>query len=76
MKKLLILSILLLIQITQGCKSVPKADIVLPPKPQREKIATATTVKDLANIINYYEHLVQEWEEWGECVSNIIGEIK
>lgn len=76
MKKLLILLILLLTQIITGCKSIPKADIVLPPKPQREKIAPASTVQDLANIINYYEHLVQEWEEWGDCVFNIIGEIK
>lgn len=25
-----------------------------------------TSVKDVANLVNYYEHLVQEWEKWSD----------
>lgn len=32
------------------------------------------SVKDYAQIINYYEHLVQEWEQWSECVEAIVNE--
>ena len=30
------------------------------------------SVKDYAQIINYYEHLVQEWEQWYECVEEML----
>lgn len=32
------------------------------------------SVKDYAQIINYYEHLVQEWEQWGDTVSALVEE--
>lgn len=32
-----------------------------------------TSVKDMANLVNYYEHLVQEWEQWSEDVTVIIN---
>lgn len=32
-----------------------------------------TSVKDMANLVNYYEHLVQLWEQWGEDVTVIIN---
>ena len=72
MKKLLILSILLLTIITVSCKSTPKEEIVLPPKPQRQELETPTELKDYALIIVYYDCLVEEWEVWGETVTNII----
>lgn len=74
MKKLLILSILSLSLITVSCKSLPKNEIVLPPKPKREYIGKIGGIADYALVINYYEHLVQEWELWGDEVSAIIGE--
>lgn len=49
------------------------SDIVLPPKPQREEIAPVKDIKDAAMVINYYEHLVQEWENWAETVEVQIG---
>lgn len=58
----------------QGCVSNPKKEIVLPPKPQREELPVPKTMKDLADIINYYEHLVQEWEQWAKSVEDIIGQ--
>ena len=29
-------------------------------------------LSDYAEIINYYEHLVQKWEEWGKSVKKIL----
>ena len=49
------------------------SDIVLPPKPQREEIAPVKDIKDAAMVINYYEHLVQEWENWAETVEVQVG---
>lgn len=34
--------------------------------PQRQELAEPKDMKDIAAILNYYEHLVEEWEEWGE----------
>ena len=31
------------------------------------------TVGDLAKVINYYNTLVLEWEEWGRKVEKIVG---
>ena len=50
------------------------AEIVLPPKPQREEQPKVETIKDAALLINYYEHLVQQWEQWGKTVDNMISE--
>lgn len=56
-----------------GCRTLPKNETVtLPPFPERQVIAEPKTVKDMANILNYYEHLVEEWELWGETVSNLV----
>ena len=55
-----------------GCVSKPKAEIVLPPKPQREVMPEVHSMKDVAELVNYYEHLVQEWEQWSEDVTAII----
>lgn len=53
--------------ITAGCASKPvKEKPALPPKPERIELAEPETLQDIAYILNYYEHLVEEWEEWGE----------
>jgi len=31
------------------------------------------TTKDFAKVINYYEHLVQKWESWGDSVILLVG---
>lgn len=52
---------------TSGCVSKPVQEKPkLPPKPQREALAEPKDMADIAYILNYYEHLVEEWEEWGE----------
>lgn len=53
---------------TTSCVSKPKVEEkpALPPKPQRQEIAEPQTLQDIAAILNYYEHLVEEWEQWGE----------
>jgi hypothetical protein len=33
-------------------------------------------IKDLADLLNYYEHLVQQWEEWGSTVDAILTDIE
>ena len=71
MKRFAILSILLLTLIIQGCATT-KSKWEIPPKPQREEIPELKTFADYAKVINYYEHLVQEWESWGETVTEII----
>lgn len=73
MKKLLILLVLLLLPIMTGCKTTEiKTVYVLPPKPQRKELQVPQELKDYAQIINYYEHLVQEWENWGNTVSSMV----
>lgn len=62
------LLLILLMSIIPGCKTTkveetPKID--LPPKPQREIIAEGTSP---AQILVYYESLVQKWEMWSETV--------
>lgn len=56
-----------------GCASKPKApEKVLPPMPERSELAPIETTADLVEALNYYEHLVQEWEAWGETARAII----
>ena len=43
-------------------------------KPQRQELSMPESVKDYAQILNYYEHLVQEWEQWGDTVSALVEE--
>jgi hypothetical protein len=70
-QKLQILSMLLSIAIISGCKTTEI--IILPPKPQRENLPPVETVQDYADVIIYYETLVQKWEAWGDSVEKIIG---
>ncbi len=48
----------------------------LPPKPQRVEQKDPETLSDLADLLNYYEHLLQEWEAWGEKAEKLIDEKK
>ena len=58
--------------ITVSCVSKQKAEVPeLPPKPQRIELAEPETLQDIAYILNYYEHLVEEWEEWGETAERL-----
>ena len=45
----------------------------LPPKPQIRELPEANSVQDLVETINYYEHLVELWELWGESAEAIIN---
>lgn len=68
------LSMLLFLSITVSCKTLRSGKVVLPPMPEREELPEVKTTQDLADIINYYEHLVQKWESWGENVNLLVGE--
>lgn len=58
--------------ITLSCVSKPKNQAPdLPPKPERIELAEPQTFQDMAYILNYYEHLVEEWEEWGETATRL-----
>ena len=58
-----------------GCKTTKiKNEIQLPPRPQREIQKAPQDLRDYANLINYYEHLVQEWEMWGDTVADLLKE--
>ena len=73
MKKLAILLVLLFLQTMIGCRSNKIEKVyVLPPKPQRKEIQAPQNLQDYAQILNYYEHLVQEWEAWSVVVEEMI----
>ncbi|MBO7713809.1 MAG: hypothetical protein J6S85_09585 [Methanobrevibacter sp.] len=75
MKKYIILLMTLLLLIIQGCKTTKvEKEIILPPKPQRQELKAPQDLKDIADIINYYEHLVEQWEEWSKSVDAILEE--
>lgn len=59
---------------TTACVSKPQAqkEITLPPKPERVEMPEPTDLKDLAKLLNYYEHLVQDWEAWGDTATRMI----
>jgi hypothetical protein len=64
---------ILLPLIITGCKTTKvEKEIVLPPKPQRQELKAPQDLKELADTLNYYEHLVQDWENWGDTVSKLI----
>ena len=69
-KKLLTFLAILFLGITTGCQTTKQKN-ELPPKPERQELQAPQTLKDCAEIINYYEHLVEEWEAWGELVEEM-----
>jgi hypothetical protein len=63
--------------IITGCKTTKvEKEIILPPKPQRQELKAPQDLKDLADILNYYEHLVEEWEAWADTVTVLTEEKK
>ena len=68
---------ILLPLIITGCRTTKiEKEIILPPKPQRQELKSPESLSDLADTLNYYEHLVQDWENWGERVEAILTENK
>jgi hypothetical protein len=63
------LSLILLLAITLGCATVKPIEVTLPEKPHREIIAEGAT---MAEILLYYEALVQKWEAWAASVDTIV----
>jgi len=74
MKKLIISLLIFLILITAGCKTIEYVypEYELPPQPKREFIAVPETQKDWVELINYFNSLVSEWEQWAKDVQKII----
>lgn len=67
------LSAVLLMLIINGCRTTKtEKEIILPPKPQREILEAPKDLQDTAELLNYYEHLVELWEAWGERVEKLI----
>ena len=63
--------------ITTGCRTTKiEKEIILPPKPQRQELKAPQDLKEVTDILNYYEHLVEQWEEWGYTVDAILTEEK
>ena len=63
--------------IISGCKTTNvEKEIILPPKPQREEIEAPKDLKGIAELLSYYEHLVQQWEAWSDSVDAILTEEK
>ena len=57
----------------QGCKTTKiEKEIILPPKPQRQELKAPNSLADMVQTLNYYEHLVQQWENWGSTVETIL----
>ena len=64
----------LLLLTIQGCKTTKEIEkIELPPKPQRQELKNPQTLNEIADTLNYYEHLLQEWENWGNRVELMIN---
>ena len=71
-KKNYIILLAILLGIITSCQSSRIEPVIeLPPKPQRRELKAPETVQDLAEIINYYEHLVEEWELWADTVTDL-----
>lgn len=86
MKKWIVLFWILLSLIMTGCKTIEYVypEYELPAEPQREileepkltydgeHIEWLEFIKDLGLIINYYDSLVSQWEEWAVSTKEII----
>lgn len=55
-------------------KEYVKVQYILPPFPEREEIILPDNpvLSDYAEIILYYDTLVQKWEVWGKTVKKIL----
>lgn len=69
----MILSAILLTLIISGCRTTKvEKEIILPPKPQREILEDPKDLQEVAELLNYYEHKLQEYEEWADSVEKLI----
>ena len=68
---------ILLPLIMQGCRTDRiEKEIELPPKPERVEQKEPENLSDLADLLNYYEHLVEQWENWGDSAEKLIKQKK
>ena len=56
-----------------GCVSKPKAEIILPPKPERTERKHVNNLREIAEVMEYYETQIRLWENWGDSVTKIIN---
>jgi ABC-type protease/lipase transport system fused ATPase/permease subunit len=74
------LILILFLGLITSCRTTTEIQTVLPPLPQRKPIeCTEWNETEILETLNYYEHLVQEWEAWADYVKTkeniiIIGE--
>jgi len=67
----------LLLLTIQGCKTTKvQNEIELPPKPERVEQKEPESLSDLADLLNYYEHLVEQWENWAGSAEKLIKQKK
>ena len=54
-----------------GCVTNPKSNpkIILEPAPERVEMPEPTNTKELIQALNYYQNLVELWENWGDTVT-------
>lgn len=67
-----LLALLVLTMTACVSKSEVHSEIILPPMPERTEQKEPETMQDIANLLNYYEHLIQKWELWGAIVSKMV----
>ena len=68
---------ILLPLLIQGCKTTKvEKEIEVPPKPQRQELKSPESLSDLADLLNYNEHLVEQWENWGDRAEKLIKQKK
>ena len=63
-----------LILTTAGCRTIEYVypEYEFPVQPRREFIAVPETQKEWVELINYFNSLVTEWEQWAKSVHKII----
>lgn len=72
MKYMKLLTVLLMLIIT-SCKTIPqKKTYTLAPFPKRKELPKASSVQDMAVIIEMQNSLIAEWELWGKDVKEML----
>ena len=73
MKRFMKLLTVLLMLITVSCKTIPqKKNYTLAPFPKRKELPKASSVQDMAVIIEMQNSLIAEWELWGKDVKEML----
>lgn len=73
MKRFMKLLTVLLTLITISCKTIPqKKNYTLAPFPKRKELPKASSVQDMAVIIEMQNSLIAEWELWGKDVKEML----